>query len=124
VNWISSGTYQRVGQALDRAGLVQVTTIRRLGVVPVRRYIPAALEDLVRIRSRLRYAVHGRELPDPATAALCGLVRVLRLESALLLSMSTSELLLGLERLTQACDLPVRQVTSAVDAVITNATYR
>ena len=55
---------------------------------------------------------------------MCGLVRVLRLESSLLLSMPTSEILLGLERMTSANDVTVRQVTSAVEAVITSATYR
>ena len=65
-----------------------------------------------------------RELPDPATAALCGLVRVLRLESSLLLSMPTSDLLLALERITGANEITVRQVTNAVEAVITAATYR
>jgi len=59
-----------------------------------------------------------------ATQALCGLVRVLRLESSLLLSMPTSDLLLALERMATANEITVRQVTNAVEAVITAATYR
>ncbi len=79
---------------------------------------------MVRLRSRLRYALHSPDLPDAATAALCGLVRVLRLESSLLLSIPTSDLLLGLERMTGTNGSTVRQVTSAVESVITAATYR
>ena len=76
------------------------------------------------MRSRVRYAVHGRDLPDAATAALCGLVRVLRLESSLLLSMPRSDLLLALERMAAGNEITVRQVTNAVETVITAATYR
>jgi hypothetical protein len=124
VSWISAGAYERIADALEDAGVVRRTTTRRLGLVPVARTLPARADDLVRVRGRVRYALHGRELPDPATAALCGLVRVLRLESSLLLSMPTSDLLLGLERMTAANALTVRQVTNAVEAVITAATYR
>jgi hypothetical protein len=124
VSWISSGAYQRVAESLCQAGVVAVQATRRLGLLPVQRFVAADPDELVRIRARLRYALHGREVPDPQTAALCGLVRVLRLEPALLLSMPTSDLLLGLERLNEASDVPVRLVTNAVDAVITNATFR
>ena len=124
VSWISHGAYVRVGDGLVAAGVVRRNTTRRLGLVPRTRCLPTNAEDLVRVRSRLRYAIHGRQAPEPATAALCGLVRVLRLEAALLLSMPTADLLLALERMTEVSDVPVRQVTNAVDAVITAATYR
>jgi Golgi phosphoprotein 3 GPP34 len=124
VNWIAPGAYERTGELLAAAGVVEHSITRRLGLVNVHRYLPTTPDDLVRVRARLRYAVHGRDPTDPATAALCGLVRVVRLESALLLSMPTSDLLLGLERMTEASDVTVRQVTHAVDAVISNSTYR
>ena len=124
VSWISHGAYERVADALVEAGVVSRTTVRRLGLVPSTRCKPANSEDLVRVRARLRYAIHGRQPAVPATAALCGLVRVLRLESSLLLSMPTSDLLLALERMTEVSEPPVRQVTVAVEAVITAATYR
>jgi hypothetical protein len=38
--------------------------------------------------------------------------------------MPTSDLLLALERMTGANEVTVRQVTNAVEAVITAATYR
>jgi hypothetical protein len=38
--------------------------------------------------------------------------------------MPTSDLLLALERMTEVSEPPVRQVTVAVEAVITAATYR
>ncbi len=124
VSWISHGAYERVGTALAAAGVIRRAEARRLGLVPVMRCVPENAEDLVRVRARLRYAILDRELPDPATAALSGLVRVLRLESSLLLSMPTSDLLLALERMTADNEIAVRQVTNAVDAVITAATYR
>lgn len=124
VSWIAHGAYERVADALVASGAVRRRVVRRLGLVPVTRYQPTNPHELVRVRARLRYAVHGRDLPDPETAALCGLVRVLRLESALLLNMPTSELLLALERMTAANDGPVRQVTNAVEAVIASALYR
>ena len=124
VSWISDGAYERAAKGLEAAGVIRRTTSRRLGVVAVTRCFPADPDDLVRLRSRLRYAVHSRDLPDAATAALCGLVRVLRLESSLLLSMPTSDLLLALERMAGGNATTIRQVTNAVEAVITAATYR
>jgi Golgi phosphoprotein 3 (GPP34) len=124
VSWISHGAYERVAEAMEAAGIVRRTTARRLGLVPVSRCWPVDDEDLVRVRSRVRYAIHGRDMPDPATAALCGLVRVVRLESTLLLSVPTADLLEGLERVTRDSEVAVRQVTNAVDAVITSALYR
>jgi hypothetical protein len=124
VSWISHGAYERVAEALESQGVIRRTTVRRLGFLPAPRVTPENLEDLVRVRSRVRFAIHGKDLPDSPTAALCGLVRVLRLESGLLLSMPTSDLLIGLERMTEASDVTVRQVTAAVDAVITTAAYR
>jgi Golgi phosphoprotein 3 (GPP34) len=124
VSWISHGAYERTVEALVAAGVVGRTTRRRLGLVMVGRCLPSNQEDLVRVRSRVRFAIHGRELPDEATAALCGLVRVLRLEASLLLSMPRSDLLLALERVTAANEVTVRQVTNAVDTVITTATFR
>jgi hypothetical protein len=124
VSWISHEAYERNAAALVEAGVVRRTTVRRLGLLPSTRHLPTNPEDLVRVRSRLRYAIHGRQPAEPATAALCGLVRVLRLEASLLLSMSTSDLLLGLERMTEVNEAPVRLVTGAVEAVIAAATYR
>jgi hypothetical protein len=124
VSWISHGAYERVADSLVAAELVRRTTTRRLGVLSVTRCVPADPDDLVRVRGRVRYAIHGRELPDPPTAALCGLVRVLRLERSLLLSTPTNDLLLALERMTADSDPTVRQVLHAVDSVIGAAAYR
>jgi hypothetical protein len=124
VSWMSHGAYARAATSLVAAGVVQRTTVRRLGLVPVHRCQARNPEDLVRVRAKVRYALHGRDLPDAATGALCGLIRVLRLESSLLLSMPTSDLLLALERMTAADEITVRQVTNAVGAVVTAAAYR
>ena len=124
VSWISHGAYERVAEMLAADGVVRRSTTRRLGLLTVARCAATDIADLVRVRASVRFAVHGRELPDPATAALCGLVRVLRLDSALLLSMPAADLLDALERMTAANEMPVRQVTSAVDAVIAAELYR
>ena len=124
VSWISDRAYERTAKSLEAAGVIHRTTTRRLGLVAVNRSVPANADDLVRLRSRLRYALHSKDLPDAPTSALCGLVRVLRLQSSLLLSMPSSELLLALEGMADANTTTVRQVTSAVEAVITAATYR
>jgi hypothetical protein len=124
VSWISHDAYVRVGDLMESSGVIERTISRRLGLVPVARCVPTNTEDLVRVRSRLRYAIHARDLPDASTAALCGLVRVLRMESSLLLSMPRADLLLALERMTAGNDTTVRQVTHAVEAVVTAATYR
>lgn len=124
VSWISHGAYGRIADSLESAGVIRRSTGRRFGLLPTPRCLPAQPEDLVRVRSRVRYALQSAELPEPETGALCGLVRVLRLESSLLLATPTSDLLLGLERLTAGNDLTVRQVTNAVESVITAATYR
>jgi len=124
VSWISDGAYERVAEHLTGTGLVRRDSSRRLGMMVVHRFIPANVEDLVRVRARLRYAISGAEPPDPATAALAGLVRVLRLESALLLTMPTADLLLALERMTEINDLRIRLVINAVETVITTAAYR
>jgi hypothetical protein len=124
VSWISHGAYERTAQTLVAAEVVRRTTVRRLGLVAVDRCLPVNPADLVRVRSRVRFAIHGRELPDQFTAALCGLVRVLRLEPSLLLSTARSELSLALERLAAANQVTVRQVTNAVEMVIADATFR
>jgi hypothetical protein len=124
VSWISHGAYGRVADTMIATGAIHRRVGRRLGLVRVTRHFPADPEQLVRVRSRVRFAIHGKDLPDPHTAALCGLVRVLRLHPSLLLSMPASDLLLALERMTAASEVPVRQVTNAVDAVITAALYR
>src|SRR5262245_41887746 len=58
VNWISHGAYDRIADALVTKGIVERTTVRRLGLVPAQRSMPTTDEDLVRVRSRVRFAVH------------------------------------------------------------------
>ena len=99
-------------------------TVRRLGLLPVSRCVPTKPDDLVRLRARLRYGVSSAEAPDAATAALAGLVRALRLESSLLLSMPTADLLGALERLAAGNTSAVRHVIKAVGSVVSAATYR
>src|SRR5215831_4787652 len=69
VSWISHGAYERVSEQLAAAGVVRRTTGRRLGLLPVQRCLPAEDDDLIRVRARVRYAIHGTRPPDSATAA-------------------------------------------------------
>jgi hypothetical protein len=124
VAWISDGAYERTASALAASGTISRTTVRRLGLVPVARCMPSNDDDLVRLRARLRYGVHSSQVPDAATAALAGLVRVLRLEAPLLLSMPPAQLYAELDRMAEPNPTTVRQVVAAVDAVISTATYR
>jgi hypothetical protein len=124
VSWLSAGAYERTAQVLEAGAVIRRATIRRLGLLPAQRCQPTDPEDLVRLRARLRYGLHSGEPLDPATAALCGLVRVLRLESSLLLSMPTADLLDALAEKASQTPTTVRQVIAAVDAVITAATFR
>lgn len=124
VSWLSAGAYERTAGVLESAGVVRRSTVRRLGLLPTARYLPVDPDDVVRLRARLRYGLHSAEPLDAATTALCGLVRVLRLESSLLLSMPTVQLLDALAAKAAAADTTVRQVIAAVDAVITAATFR
>jgi len=124
VSWISAGAYDRTGAVLEATGVVQRTTARRLGLLQVTRCVPVNTDDLVRVRSRLRYGVHTPGTPDFATAAVCGLVRALRLHAALLLSMPTSELLDALDRMASGSPTTIRQIISAVEAVVTASAYR
>jgi transcriptional regulator with XRE-family HTH domain len=123
VSWISHGAYARIADALVARGLVQRSMARRLGVLPAQRYAPVAEDDLVRVRSRVRFAIHSPEPPDPSTAALCGLARALRLERSLLLSAPRADLRSGLARANEASDLTVRQVVHAVETVAVSAAF-
>jgi hypothetical protein len=124
VSWLAAGAYQRAAETLERAGVIRRVTVRRLGLLPAVRCLPANVEDLVRLRSRLRYGVTSTQPPDPATAALCGLVRALRLHRALLLSMPSAELLDALAEKAMSGDPTAAQVVTAVESVVTAATYR
>lgn len=123
VSWISHGAYRRIAGLLVADGTLRRVTVRRLGLVPVTRYVPTDPAGLVRVRARIRYAMHGVERPDAATGALCGLVRVLRLEPNLLLSMPRSDVASALEKATVTDDAAVRRVITAVETVITAAIY-
>src|SRR5258705_1468167 len=87
VSWISHGAYGRVAESLEAAGVVRRSPILRFGLLPTARCLPVKPEGLVRVRARVRYALHSPELPELAPGALCGLCRGLRIESSLLLSM-------------------------------------
>lgn len=118
ISWLADGAYERTARALMVAGLVRWEEARRLGgLLTVRRCIPVRPDDLIRVRARLRYVLAGQP-PDPPTAALCGLVRVLGLESALLLNLPAPDLDAALQRAAETAAETVRAVLAAVADVI------
>jgi hypothetical protein len=124
VSWISRGAYARIADSLVTRGVVARFVVRRLGLLPAQRCAPVVEDDLVRVRSRVRFAIHSPEPSDPSTAALCGLVGVLRLEHGLLLNTPSEDLRSDLARVNEASELTVRQVVHAVEIVIASAAYR
>jgi len=124
VSWIAADAYEATAAVLEADGYIQSTSVRRLGVLTSTRCTATNIEDLVRLRSRIRYGVQAPQPQDQRTAALCGLLRVLRLHGSLLLSMPSGELLTALDRMAAPVDTNVRQVLIAVQAVVGAATHR
>src|SRR5439155_7561853 len=115
---LSQDEYDRVQGALVADGVLRRTTVRRLGVMPVTRYRLVGPATKTRVRARLRYAVTGVEASDPPTAALCSLVRVLRLEGHLHLDRPTGEVLARLDYIARGQHDVIRAIVAAFDDVI------
>ena len=70
----------------------------------------------------LGYAVLGFEQPAQTTAALCGLIAVLRLEGGLYVNLPAGEVLGRLDMIGRATPPEVREMLAAVDAASASAT--
>jgi hypothetical protein len=116
VGWLNEGALDRVRDRLIALGVLGRGTIRRLGVGKARCRI-ANQGAVVTSHARTRYAVLGLERPAPETAALCGLVGVLRLEGGLYVNLSAGEVLARLETIGRATPPEIRVMIAAVDEV-------
>jgi hypothetical protein len=118
VGWLAQDSYERSSATLIAAGLLRKILTRRLGLVPVTRYQIVDETVVIRIRGRLRSAVHGREQANAPTAALGALVRVVRLDSQLYSSLAPGDVLSRLDVIASGLDPGVMQIVSAVEAVV------
>jgi hypothetical protein len=120
VGWLNEGALERVRDRLIFLGVLALGTSRRLGLGKAR-YQVADQGAAVTSHARTRYAVLGFERPSPATAALCGLAAVLRLEGGMYVNLSAGEVLTRLELIGRATRPEVREMIAAVDAASASA---
>jgi hypothetical protein len=120
IGWLSEGALDRVRDRLIDLGVLGRGTSRRLGLGKARCQV-ADQHVVVTSHARTRYAVLGLERPAPETAALCGLVGVLRLEGGLYVNLPAGEVLTRLEMIGRSTPAEVREMIAAVDAVAASA---
>jgi len=120
VGWLNEGAQDRVRDRLVDLEVLARPASRRLGFGKTR-YQIADQAAVVTSHARTRYAVLGFERPAPATAALCGLIAVLRLESGLYVSLPAGEVLTRLEAIGRTTPPEVREMIAAVDAASASA---
>jgi hypothetical protein len=121
VGWLNEGALERVQDRLMDLGVLARGSGRRLGLGKSRFRI-ADQAAVVTSHARTRYAILGFEQPAQTTAALCGLIAVLRLEGGLYVSLPGGEVLSRLETIGRATAPEVREMIAAVDAASASAT--
>ncbi|WP_433414693.1 GOLPH3/VPS74 family protein [Microtetraspora malaysiensis] len=124
---VAEDVYDRACGGLVAAGVLTRVTRRRMGVMSQTRYEPADVAPVVRARAGVRGAVEAGEQPDARCAALCGLVGVLRLESALHLAQPSGPLVNRLRAIAREYPRPVNEVIGVVETLISEnaiAMYR
>jgi hypothetical protein len=121
VGWLNEGALERVRDRLVEQRVLAQVTSRRLGLVAKVRYEIADQNTVVTSHARTRYAVLGFEQPNVATAALCGLIGVLRLEGGLYVNLPAGEVLSRLDRLGRTVQPEVREIITAVDVSAASA---
>ncbi|GLW97956.1 GPP34 family phosphoprotein [Microtetraspora sp. NBRC 16547] len=124
---VAEDIYDRACGGLVAAGVLTRVTKRRMGMMTQTRYQPVDAAPVVRARSGVRQAVEAWEHPDARSAALCGLVGVLRLEAALHLSQPSGQIVGRLRSIAREHPRPVNDVIGVVEALISEnavATYR
>jgi len=119
VGWLNEGALDRVRDRLIDVGVLARGTSRRLGLGKARYRIDE--HAVVTSHARTRYAVLGLERPAPETAALCGLIAVLRLEGGLYVNLSAADVLNRLEMIGRNTSREVREMIAAVDAASASA---
>lgn len=109
--------YDRVSGGLLAAGLVARDTKRRRGGPEAQyRHLDPNLDQ--QILSAIRYATHSRDVPDPATLAMCGFLGALRLPHLLQFASPASEVMDRLKLLLSMADVAVQEVVGRTEQLI------
>lgn len=119
--WLNEGALDRVREQLVDKGVLAKVTSRKLGLVPKVRYDMANQNAVITSHARTRYAILGFEEPSIVTAALCGLIGVLRLEGGLYVNRPAGEVLARLESLGRGTHQEIREIIAAVDTTAASA---
>jgi len=119
LRWLADGLYDSLTRYLLATGVLTAVRERRLGILPVTRARPADRAYPTLARGPARTAVlRPGEAPDAASAALCGLIRVLNLESALYLAIPGPELRDRLGKAARRGDRGALRVITTVEALV------
>jgi hypothetical protein len=117
--WLRAGAvgmYGQVAHVMTTSGQLTASSHRKLGVV--RRHVQVLLPSdpvtRARMQTDLLHVFHGRRSGEPAWAALCGLIGVLRLERTLDLEMGTHA---RLARLRQIADTQFPDCAAVLAAI-------
>jgi hypothetical protein len=111
--------YERTCAGLVSVGVLHRVSRRRLaGLVRSDTYLAADTRYTVTARASIRYLANGHEQPNDHSAALCGLVAVLGLESFLYLDESGARLRARLRDIASGHHPDVRDILAVVDAVV------
>jgi hypothetical protein len=122
VGWLNEGSLDRVRDQLVEHGVLARVSARRLGLVAKVRYEIADQNAVVTSHARTRYAVLGLEQPNMVTAALCGLIGVLRLEGGLYVNLPAGEVLSRLDSIGRTATHPeIQEIIAAVDTTAASA---
>ncbi|NRQ32843.1 GPP34 family phosphoprotein [Nonomuraea sp. NN258] len=113
--------YDRTCGSLVAAGVLTKVTKRRLGMLPYTRYQLTDMAAVVRAAAGVRSAVEGWKQPDDRSAALCGLVAVLRVETELYLDQPSSQLVGRLRTIARESTPAVQDVVTIVETLIAEA---
>jgi hypothetical protein len=114
---IAVDMYDRVSGGLLAAGLVTRDTRRRLSSIETR-YPHTDPELGGKVLARVRYATHGRDLPDPPTLTMCGLVGVLGLQGRFEFAQPATEVLSRLQYLVGCGDPQIQHLINLIDSLV------
>jgi hypothetical protein len=123
-SWIKGAAkdiYSHTRKSLVSSGVLIPVTKRRMGMLPYTRYQLADIASVVRASAGVRSAAEGWKQPDSRSAALCGLVAVLRVEEALYIDQPSSQLIARLRAIAGEHSPVVKELVDIVDHLVGEA---
>lgn len=118
IRTLSADIHDRVAGGLLAAGLVTRDTRRRRGGSDPGQYPHLDTNLDQQLLSVLRYATHSRDVPDPATLAMCGFFGVLRLDGLFRFATPAAEVLDRLRTLLRMADVGVQEIVLRTEQLI------